>query len=64
MSWEDMQGSSHDLTEVTIRVMVNPLMTKHRLLYLTTQFLPHSKHFSSRLQKPIYVVSGTSHRLF
>jgi len=28
---------------------INPLMTKRRLLYLKTQFLPRSKHFSSRL---------------
>ena len=28
---------------------VNPLKTKRRLLHLKTQFVPHSKHFSSRL---------------
>ena len=28
---------------------VNPLNTKRRLLYLKTQFVPRSKHFSSRL---------------
>jgi hypothetical protein len=28
---------------------INPLKTKHRLLYLKTQSVPHSKHFSSRL---------------
>ena len=28
---------------------VNPLKTKHRPLYLKTQFIPHSKHFSSQL---------------
>ena len=27
----------------------NPLKTKRRLLYLKTQFLSRSKHFSSRL---------------
>ena len=27
----------------------NTLNTKRRLLYLKTQFVPHSKHFSSRL---------------
>ena len=27
----------------------NPLNTKSRLLYLKTQFVPRSKHFSSRL---------------
>ena len=31
----------------------NPLKTKRRLLYLKTQFVPRSKHFPSRLQKPI-----------
>ena len=29
--------------------MFNPLNTKRRLLYLKTQFVPRSKHFSSRL---------------
>ena len=28
---------------------LNPLKTKRRLLYLRTQFVPRSKHFSSRL---------------
>ena len=28
---------------------INPLKTKRRLLYLKTQFVPRSKHFSSRL---------------
>ena len=32
---------------------INPLQTKRRPLYLKTQFVPRSKHFSSRLQKPI-----------
>ena len=27
----------------------NPLKTKRRMLYLKTQFVPHNKHFSSRL---------------
>ena len=30
-------------------ISLNPLMTKRRLLYLKTQFVPRSKHFSSRL---------------
>ena len=30
-------------------ILVNPLNTKRRLLYLKTQFVPRSKHFSSRL---------------
>ena len=32
-----------------IRVYINPLKTKRRLLYLKTHFVPRSKHFSSRL---------------
>jgi hypothetical protein len=28
---------------------INPLNTKRKLLYLKTQFVPRSKHFSSRL---------------
>ena len=28
---------------------INPLNTKHSLLYLKIHFVPHSKHFSSRL---------------
>ena len=28
---------------------LNPLRTKRRMLYLKTQFVPHSKHFSSLL---------------
>jgi len=28
---------------------VNPLKTKRKLLYLKTQFVPRSKHFSFRL---------------
>ena len=27
--------------------LINPLKTKHRLLYLKTQFVPRSKHFVS-----------------
>jgi len=29
-------------------ININPLQTKRRPLYLKTQFLPRSKHFSSR----------------
>ena len=32
-----------------VLVFVNPLNTTRRLLYLKTQFVPRSKHFSSRL---------------
>ena len=30
-------------------MLLNPLQTKRRRLYLNTQFVPRSKHFSSRL---------------
>ena len=33
----------------TVNTMFNPLKTKSRLLYLKSQFVPRSKHFSSRL---------------
>jgi hypothetical protein len=43
--------------EKALRVMtvssINALNTKRRPLYLKTQFVPRSKHFSSRLLKPI-----------
>ena len=32
-----------------LKNIINTLKIKRRLLYLKTQFLPHSKHFSSRL---------------
>ena len=32
-----------------LRTLNNPLKTKRRLPYLKTQFVPRSKHFSSRL---------------
>ena len=37
----------------SVCTMSNPLKTKHRLLYLKTQYVPRSKHFSSRLRKHI-----------
>jgi len=36
-------------THLLENVFVNPLQTKRRLLYLKTQCVPRSKHFSSRL---------------
>ena len=39
--------------EASSLALINPLNTKRRLLYLKTQIVPGSKHFSSRLQKPI-----------
>ena len=41
-----------DAGDVSLSVIIshlNPLKTKRRLLYLKTQFVPRSKHFSSRL---------------
>ena len=53
----------HDVTKMRYRtanrpkpsltLSINLLKTKRRLLYLKTQFVPRSKHFSSRLSKPI-----------
>ena len=34
---------------VRSNIHINPLNTKRRLLHLKTQFVPRSKHFSSRL---------------
>ena len=34
---------------ISVHPHINPLNTKRRLLYLNTQFVPRSKHFSSRL---------------
>jgi len=34
---------------MSAEVKINPLQTKRRLLYLKTQFVPCSKHFSSQL---------------
>jgi len=37
------------VTSGAYRVNINPLKMKSRILYLKTQFVPRSKHFSSRL---------------
>ena len=43
----------------------NPLNTERRLLYLKTQFVTRSKHFSSGYKNQlVYAVSGTSRCLF
>ena len=45
--------------------LISPLNTKRRLLYLKTQFVPRSKHFSSRYKnQSVYAVSSTSRYLF
>ena len=36
-------------SSVPFTIHINPLKTKRRPLYLNTQFVPRSKHFSSRL---------------
>ena len=35
--------------KIRIFIIINPLNMKRRMLYLKTQFVPRSKHFSSRL---------------
>jgi len=49
----------------TLTLAINPLNKNHRLLYLKTQSVPRSKHFSSRFEnQSVYAVSGTSRCLF
>jgi len=38
---------------VIYSMLINLLKTKRKLLYLKTHFLPRSKQFSCRLEKPI-----------
>ena len=46
-------------------VMLNPLNTKRRLLFLKTQFVQCSKHFHLGYKnQSVYAVSGTSRCLF
>ena len=44
-------GAKHvrNFREVINNIFFNHVKTKRRLLYLKTQFVPRSKHFSSRL---------------
>ena len=42
-------ASSQKIPSIWWNPNIYPLNTKRRLLYLKTQFVPHSKHFSSRL---------------
>ena len=54
MKSEVYKGKVDALGELPARILdaaarINPLKTKRRLLYLKTQFVPHSKHFSTRL---------------
>ena len=41
--------SEYEQMGLTKPTDINPLNMKRRLLYLKTQFVPRSKHFSSRL---------------
>jgi len=43
---------------------ISLLKTKRSLLYLKTQFVPRSKHFSSPLQKPISLCCKWHRSLF
>ena len=45
----ERQGQTLSGTQCHISEDFNPLKTKCRLLYLKTQFVPRSKHFSYRL---------------
>ena len=47
--WEFLQSLGNYLIYQQRQHYNNPLNTKRRLLYLKTQFVPRSKHFSSRL---------------
>ena len=51
--WNSSRTSSAQYTPLYYvcfqSVLINPLNTKSRLLYLKTQFVPRSKHFSSQL---------------
>ena len=42
-------ASTSTVTFLTKSNHFNPLKTKRRLLYLKTQFVPRSKHFSYRI---------------
>ena len=45
----DMRRKLLHNSRICIYNIINPLKTKRRLLYLKTQFVLRSKHFSSRL---------------
>jgi hypothetical protein len=53
VEWLDGREQWIEINAEAIVAYFNLLTTKGRLLYLKTQFVPRSKHFSSRLQKPI-----------
>ena len=47
--WKGVFNVTADLHVDISPLYFNPLNTKRRLLYLKTQFVPHSKNFSSLL---------------
>jgi len=54
----------HILKNRILFFILDSLNTKRRLLYLKNQFVPRSKHFSSRLWKPIILCSMEQKSLF
>ena len=48
-SWNKISSILCSRYEWTRYSIIKPFKTKHRLLYLKTQFVPCSKHFSSQL---------------
>ena len=57
LEWTVSNSTGHNPLELIFDIprpdLFKPSKTKLRLLYIKTQFVPRSKHFSSRLQKPI-----------
>ena len=49
ISLRDVLMEAQRVSTRTDVLMINPLNTKRRLLYLKPHFVPRSKHFSSRL---------------
>jgi hypothetical protein len=55
-----LAGPTNSIAETHIK----PLKTKHKLFNLKTQFVPRSKHFSSRLKKQINLFYTRQKSLF
>ena len=49
LSYQNCRPTNRSVKLTNIMIIINPLNTKRRLLYLKTQFVPRCKHFSSRL---------------
>ena len=45
----EVSQPGRNMSRTLVNKLINPLKTKRSLLYLKTQFVPRSKHFSSRL---------------